>query len=298
MNPISFTIRFEAPIGLTIELQKELHVERKQTVRILAIEIKRAEGNIYDLTLKIHPDDLDREKTPPEELLEFRDRLISAIAITAAVPVRLLSKGVFTFSVGDGHYEARSLGPMVYKDSSRPLSALRPAIEIHSSPNHVAVCSHLLWQALNAENPVLRFVNLAICLELLVGAESPMPTRTVPRCSNLECSYILESCPACGKDWTIPNSLRERSSFLFDDAELLLKVITARNRVFHGGLASNSLSTIDELEQLNPALFIVLRNYLLRPFGVPPIKPRDLPLSVLGLDAMVSVFYSMPDGTC
>lgn len=291
MQPITFAVRFEAPIALTVDLQKDLHVCAKPKIRILAMEIKRAEGNIYDLSLKIHPDDINRETTPVEELEKFRDELIAVIAITAAVPLTLLSKGVFTFAVNERQFEARALGPMVYKDPPKALPTLRPAVEIQSSPGYFAVGSQLLLQALNAQNPILRFANLAICLELVVGAESPAPRRTIPHCVNAECLYPLEKCPACGKDWSIPSSLRERSSFLFQDAVLLSRVVNARNRVFHGGLASDSRSINAELEQLNPELFALLRNHLLRTFGVSPIKPSDLPLSVLGLAAIVSVFY-------
>ncbi len=112
-EPAKFEIVLQSPIVLTANLQKDLHVSHIPRYRIVGIDIRREgdDSSTFPLTTLIHADDIDPEKTPPTELHRFRDQIVSLFAVLAMVPVRLLSRGLFTFHLGERRYKQTSLGP-------------------------------------------------------------------------------------------------------------------------------------------------------------------------------------------
>lgn len=295
MEPVKFTILFESPIGLTADLQNDLYCWKQPRYRILGLELSRVNSNTHELTVQIHPEDIHPKKTDPHELYDFRDRLLSLIAITAMVPVRMRSQGVFTFDLGEGKYEARSLGPMSVEESPIAIPSLRPLIDGPSLPRDIAAAIRLIWQAINTDEPLYRFINIAICIELLAGTNSPEPRSVNPHCANSRCRFILEHCPECEKPWTIPNSLRNTARFLITDEGLLKRFIRARNKVFHGATHQRESEFLSELSALNIPLLVTVRNYVGDKIGLEPIEEEALSIVVQGFRMRVSVYYSMPD---
>jgi hypothetical protein len=154
---------------------------------------------------------------------------------------------------------------------------------------------YFVWQAINADEPLYRFINTAICFELLAGADSLEPASINPRCSNGSCSYILEQCPECKKGWKIPNSLGSRAKFLIPDDSLLSRFIKARNKVFHGAQQQQDARFLDELEQVSVPVLLAVRNHIGKKIGLNPIEERDLSIGFHGVSVIISVFYSLPE---
>lgn len=294
MEPVKFEVVIETPIGLTIDLQRNLQCTTIPQYRLLNLEIKRINGNIFHLTALFHPDDINPQ-TEKGELFKIRDRLLSLLSIAAMVPVELRSKGLFTFSLGDKKHQQMSLGPMNIQASPVALQSLQPLIEGQSLPAKYAAAGYFIWQAINADESLYRFINTAICLELLAGADSVEPTSVNPKCSNTSCSYVLEECPECKKSWKIPNSLRKRARLLIPDDNLLSRFIKARNKVFHGGSQQQDVGFLDELEQVSVPVLLAVRNYLGQKIGLAPIDETELSMGFYSLSIIMSMFYTMPE---
>lgn len=292
MEQVKFEIIIETPIGLTIELQKDLRTATLPPYRLLALEINRIEGNVFRLIAFFHIEDVTAQ-TDPGELFKIRDRLLSLLAITAMVPVDLRSKGLFTFPLGNRKYQQMSLGPMNTQASPVALTTLQPLIEGQSLSAKYAAAIYFIWQAINADESLYRFVNTAICLELIVGIDSPEPTSINPRCTN--CDYLLSQCPNCSRDWKIPNSFRKRAKFLIQDEDLLTRFINARNKVFHGGSGQQDTSFLDELERVSVPVLLSVRNHVGRKIGLAPLDEKGLSIGFHSISVIMSVFYTMPE---
>jgi hypothetical protein len=294
MEPVKFEVVVETPIGLTIELQKDLHTAALPQYRMLSLEINRIKGNIFRLTAFFHPEDVTPQ-TGEGEFFKIRDRLISLLSITAMVPVDLRSKGSFTFSLGDRKYQQMSLGPMNTEASPVALKSLQPLVEGQSLPPKYAAAIYFIWQAINADESLYRFINTAICLELLAGADSPEPTSINPECGNDNCDYVLDKCPQCKRDWKIPNFLRKRAKFLIPDEDLLAKFIKARNKVFHGGSGQQDTSFLTELERVSIPVMLAVRNHIGHKIGLPLIDEKGLSIGFHSISVTMSVFYTIPE---
>jgi len=294
MEPVKFEVIIESPIGLTVDLQKDLQCTTLPQYRLLKLEMQRIKGNVFRLAAVFHPEDINPQ-TEKGELFKIRDRLLSLLSITAMVPVELRSKGLFTFSLGNKKYQQMSLGPMNIEASPAALRSLQPLIEGQSLPPKYAAAVYFVWQAINADESLYRFINTAICCELLAGADSLEPTSINPRCSNRTCSYTLEQCPQCKKDWKIPNSLGSRAKFLIPDDSLLSRFIKARNRVFHGASQQQDARFLDELEQVSVPVLLAVRNHIGKKIGLTPIEEKDLSIGFHSVSIVMSVFYSMPE---
>ena len=91
MNPVKFEIIIETPIGLPVDLQKDLHSPKIPRYRILNLELQRMEGNTFKLAILFHPDDIT-PKTETNELLNIRDLLLSLLSTIALMSFELRSK--------------------------------------------------------------------------------------------------------------------------------------------------------------------------------------------------------------
>jgi hypothetical protein len=210
MEPVKFRIRIKAPIGLIPDLQKDIHFLGIPKYRLIALNIIRIEENIFDLIAYFHPEDINF-KTEVNELFMIRDIVLSFISMILMVPVELYERGVFTFHLGGRKYKSLSLGAKDIKAAPVPLQSLNPLVEGLSLPQKYLSAAYYIWQAINADEPLYRFLNTAICVELLAGADSPEEKSVNPKCT---CNYLLEKCPQCKINWKIPNSLKNRTKFI------------------------------------------------------------------------------------
>ncbi len=298
MNPVKFEIIIETPIGLPVDLQKDLHSPKIPRYRILNLELQRMEGNTFKLAILFHPDDIT-PKTETNELLNIRDLLLSLLSTIALMPVELRSKGTFTFALGNRKFQAKSLGTMKINTPSADLHSLQPLLDGQFLPSKYSAAMYFIWQAINSyESIIHRFINTAICVELLTGSDSPEPTNIYPKCGNKSCNYTLELCPSCKKEWKIPNPLRNRSKFLIPDDELLTRFIKARNKVFHGASQQQDKEFLDELREITTPILLAVRNHIGGKINLPPLTETDINLGLYGLkDMTVSIFYTMPEET-
>jgi len=251
------------------------------------------EEHKFEIVLSIHPDDIRRDDL--NELYAFRDKVLSLIAISAVVPVTMLHKGTFTFPLGDREYELIALEATPLKLEPAPLESLQPLFHGLSLPENLGAVTYFLWQALNEAEPIYRFINLAICMELLTAAESPEPTSKNPRCPNTKCNYVLRQCPKCSQSWKIPNPLRNRASFLLPDDAFRSRVIKARNKVFHGAQHHWQPDFIEEIATLSLSLLLVIRNYVGDKIGLPPITEEELSTAVNAPQITMRVTYTVPE---
>ena len=225
-------------------------------------------------------------------LVEFRDLVVSLVAFSAMVPVHLRSMGIFDFPIANAKRKQVSLGLMHYEFPPKPLSDLSPLVLGLAIDPKYATTLHFLWQALNSEHPLYRFINLAIAIELLVRKDSPLPGSRHPACRNPECGFQLKVCPECNRAWTIASTLRERARFLISDATVLSRLIARRNEVFHGLPDDLPQSAAENLTDLNGSLLLVVRNYVGTKLGLPPITSKELTVALSPPDITATVFYS------
>lgn len=291
MEPTKFRINIKSPIGLTLDLQKDIYCQSIPEYRLLELELSKIDENKFCLTARFNSEDIN-SNTPKEELFNIRDRLLALLSITAMIPVELCEKGVFTFHLGDDKYQALSLGPMNRESSPVALNSLQPFVQGLSLPTKYATAMYLIWQAINSDEPLYRFVNSAICVELLVGADSPEISSVNPRCPNNNCNYLLEKCPTCGKSWTIPNSLRNKAKFIIPDEETLSRFISARNKVFHGSSHQQDAKFHKELSDISVPVLLAIRNHMGKKIGLSPMKEKDLKLAFHNIDLMVGISFT------
>ena len=288
-----FQIDLAMPATMTVELQRDIITAIHPRWRITGVEMRRLEEGVFRLKLSI-----GSEGTPPQvpsnaELKEFRDLIVSLVAFCAMVPVQLRSKGIFDFPTGNNQRSQTSLGPMNYQVSPTPLSSLEPLVlGLALQPAYTSAL-HFLWEALNSEHPLYRFINLAVAVELLVRHDSPVDGSRHPNCGNPKCDFQLERCPKCNRVWKIPFQLRERSVFLLP-ADILKEFIGARNQVFHGLSDELHYDYSNDLPNLNVSLLLVLRNYLGQQMGLPPIAEGQLGVVLNLPEAVMTVSYSRP----
>jgi hypothetical protein len=173
-----------------------------------------------------------------------------------------------------------------------PLLDISPLIMgLALDPKYTSVL-HFLWAALRAEESLYRFINLAVCIELLVRFASPIKGSVHPCCGDPKCGFILEKCPKCERPWTMPTQLRERAGFILDDPQVLSSFIKSRNDVFHGRDDDLHHEYSEDLHELNTQLFLRLRNYIGAKMGLPPVTATDLSLAVNPPDITATVFYT------
>ena len=298
-QPVEFRIQFAAPFGFTPDLPTTDVVTTKPKWRVFDFQFKRGgqEGQEYEMVARIDPRDLTAKNAKFEELQAFRDTMVAMLAMSAVVPVRLLSQGVFTFQLDDGKFEATSLGPMRMTSPMVPIPSLAALVRGFDAPYAVQAAAYFLWQALNADVPLYRFINLAVCAQVIANSESTAPKSAHPRCGDPACGFTLERCPKCGRDWTIPTALREHLQGVITDKALLTEFIALRNLVFHGSLSALLGNQPMRIPNINKSLLLVLRNFVAAKFGMRPIRADEIPLSNLDIiNLSMSVFYQMPAG--
>lgn len=294
MEPVKFEIIIESPIALTLDLQKDMHCHSNPKYRLLRLDLNRINANVFRLSALFHPEDIN-PLTAKGELFMIRDRLLAVLSITAMIPVALRSKGIFTFPLGERKYQQLSLGPMNREASPVTLASLRPLVEVQSIPAKYAAAVYFIWQAINTDEALYRFVNTAICVELLAGADSPEKSSVNPTCTNNNCNYKLEKCPSCNRDWSIPNSLRNRAKFIIQDEDVLSRFIKARNKVFHGASHQQDAKFLSELSEISVPVLLAIRNYIGGQIGLAPMEKKDLSIAFHDIDIMMSVFFTMPE---
>lgn len=300
MTPVEFRIRFAAPIALTTDLPTHLEVAAAPKWRVLTVELQRAADDIYELLVRLHPDDLKPGTASADDLRAFRDTALAMLAMTAVVPVIPLTKGTFTFPLGDNKFQQKSLGPRSMKGPPVPLQSAALLVAGSTATNAVQAAAYFLWQALNADLPLYRFMNLAVCAQIIANQDSTAPRSVHPKCSNPACRFELEACPQCKKEWWIPNLLRNHLGGTITDEALLSEFIALRNTVFHGSLATLRGNEPKRIEAINKPLLVLLRNVIGSNFGLHPVRSEDVPISGHDVDVTMSVFYTMPgneDGT-
>jgi hypothetical protein len=217
--------------------------------------------------------------------------VVSLIAFSAMVPVKLRSMGIFDFQMDANRRKQISLGASQIKFPRSPLNSIEPVIQGLALPTKYSTAIHFVWQALNSELALYRFINLTIAIELLVRHDSPVIGSRHPRCG--KCDYELRECPECARTWKIPSQLRQRAAFLIPD-ETISGFINARNLVFHGLSDDLNRDTPENLPQLNMALLLLLRNYLGKQMGIPDVRPEELSIVLNPPTALPTVFYSPP----
>jgi hypothetical protein len=276
MEPVIFRIRNKSPIGLSIDLQKDIFCSSIPKYRLLGIELVRINGNLFDLTAHFHPEDINIQ-TEINELFLIRDKLLSLLSIIMMVPVNIHQKGVITFPLGGRKYKALSLGASNLESAPVHLHSLNSLVEGLSLPPKYSSAIYYIWQAINAEEPLFRFINTAICVELLAGADSPSEKSIPPKCTS--CNYPLEKCPQCKKNWgKISNLLKNKIKFLITDKIILNRFVDLRNRVFHGNRYIHEPSFTNDLSEISVQVLLAVRNYIGRIIGLDHIEEKDLRL--------------------
>ena len=134
-----------------------------------------------------------------------------------------------------------------------------------------------------------RFLNLAVAYELVVASDSPAEGSKKPRCNY--CGQEFSPCPFCGKENKIPETLRERSRFLFTEQKLLRNFIEFRNRFFHGRVVGLKKDDVAALVQLNTELLVNIRNFFGRMLGLQNVTAAEIGWSVNVPDIFATVFY-------
>lgn len=287
MGDVEFRIEVHCPVGLTLETAKDVVSRANPKWRLTRIALQQLKDNVFECRVGIDPRDITREDTA--SLIKFRDTFLSLFALVAMVPVRPLIKGTFTFAMGNGKYAQTSLGPMNYTFPGSPILSLGSLVEGLAFDESYRAAVWFVWQAINSNEPVHRFLNLAISYELVVASDSQVRGSKSPRCSS--CGKDFSPCPFCDKENRIPETLRERARFLFADQKLLSDFIEFRNRFFHGRVANLSQDDERVLRTLNTDLLVNIRNYFGQPLGLKNIAAADIGWSVNVPDVFATVFY-------
>lgn len=290
MNDVEFRICVETPIALTLDLAKEVTTNVRPRWRISTIDLRRVEENVFDCKVGISRDDLSKEDVAG--LIEFRDQFLSLLAFTAMAPVRLKNLGLFTFPVGENKFAQLSLGAMKKTFPPTALPSAGSLVDGLALPEAEVTSLRFIWKSLNSDEPLDRFINLAIAFEILVGAHSPAPGSKHPTCS--DCGHEISECLACTKEIRIPTTLRERATFLFEDDSLLSSFVRFRNRVFHGGLNTLDKKSITELINVNNALLVNIRNYLGKQLGLAQMRLENLSIALNAPQVYMTVYYTVP----
>jgi len=297
MTPVEFRIKFTAAFGFTPDLPRAAIVTTRPKWRVLDFAFQRGADNAYDMVVRIHPADLTPKSASLYELRAFRDNCLAMLAMTAAVPVVPLNQGAITFPLGDGKFQVMSLGPGQMIAPMVPIPSLAALAAGPTAPDAVQAAAYFLWQALNADLPLYRFINLAVCAQIIANADSSAPKSAHPRCGNPACSFELEVCPDCKKKWMIPTPLRDHLRGIITDEKTLTEFIAVRNAVFHGSLAALLGNQPVRLREINKPLLLILRNVIGSKFGLQPMRAEELPLPFPGVeifDPTISIFYEMP----
>lgn len=287
---IEFQIRVQCPIGLTVDLARDIVTEIRPKWRVDKIDLKKIDENVFEIRMRIAQGDLFLEN--PAALLEFRDCVLSLLAFTAMSPLRPLTFGLFTFPRGERKYAQISLGGTNRVFSPTIPQTLASLVEGLALRKVYLTALRFFWQALNSDVDVDRFINLAIACELIIGADSKIGGSRNPRCT--VCGSMISKCPKCKKELRIPTTLRERGAFLLQDEGSLTKFIDFRNTIFHGGLAAIHPKTLLELRDLNDKVMVAVRNYLGQLVKLGPISRSDLSLAVNAPDIYMTVYYTLP----
>jgi hypothetical protein len=291
MNDFWFQIDLAVPVAMTTAMQQSIVTSIQPRWRINSIEMTRLGEGLFRLKLMINSD-TDLTLSPAtDELREFRDLVVTLVAFSAMAPVQLRSKGVFDFPIADGKRKQTSLGPMNMECPPTPLSSLHPLILGLALPQKYQSAIHFLWEALNCDTPLYRFINLAIAVELLVRHDSTIRGSRHPNCGDTKCGHQLEKCPQCGRQWKIPAQLRERAAFLIP-SDIVSDFISARNQVFHGLSDELHHDYSETIPALNSSLLVILRNYLGQQMGMPPITEQDLGIALNPPEVSMTVFYT------
>jgi hypothetical protein len=286
-----FQIDLAMPAAMTAALQRDIIAATRPRWHVTGIEMRRLEEGLFRLKLSIESEDTLPETPRNERLKEFRDLIVSLVAFSAMVPVQLRSKGLFDFPAGGNRRRQTSLGPMNYEFPPTPLSDLQPLVLGLALQPKYASALHFLWEALNSEHPLYRFINLAVAVELLVRHDSPVHGSRHPSCGDPKCGYQLDVCPKCNRPWKIPSQLRERAAFLLP-ADILSEFIAARNQVFHGLSDELHHDYSKTLPELNVSLLVVLRNYLGQQMGLPAISQDQLGAALNPPEIAMTIFYA------
>lgn len=292
MASFCFQIDLAMPAAMTVDLQRDIVAAIRPRWHVTGIQMRQLEEGVFQLRLSI-ASDAAHETPSDDELREFRDFIVSLVAFSAMVPVHLRSKGIFDFPVGGNQRKQTSLGPMNCQFPPTPLSDLQPLVLGLALDPKYASALHFLWEALNSEHPLYRFINLAVAVELLVRHDSPLRGSRHPSCGDPKCGYQLEHCPQCSRPWMIPSQLRERVAFLLP-GDILPEFIAARNQVFHGLSDELHHDYSKTLPALNASLLVALRNYLGQQMGLPPIGRDQLGIALNPPKIAMTIPYTLP----
>lgn len=303
MDDIKFSITLNTPIGLSGDLDKTLTVHLIPCYKINSLEFKRVkengekESNILELTIMLDRANFDINKLQtPElnfELRRFRDRVVSILSFIAMVPVYFLSKGLITVNLEGKKYFQKSLGPMGYEASLSLLTNFEPLVSSLQSPNKYSHAIYLVWQALNAQHALRRFINLAVCIQILANEDTKVKSRRPRICD--KCKKELKTCPLCKNELTINTPLRELANFMFVGKERQSNQFTrARNEIFHGSLSRLSEKSLEALDILNTELLVIVRNYIGSILNLEKINVEDLNPLVNIPEISMTVYYTEP----
>jgi hypothetical protein len=66
MEPVKFEIIIESPIGLIIDLQKDIYCHNLPKYRLLGLDLFRINANVFRLTAIFHPEDINPQTAKGE----------------------------------------------------------------------------------------------------------------------------------------------------------------------------------------------------------------------------------------
>lgn len=288
MADVEFRIEIQSPIALTLATATNVVTHVQPRWRINRMELRRLDANLYEC--KVGIDERDVSIEDHRGLIALRDAFLALLALVAMVPVKPRIKGTFTFQQGANNFAQLSLGPMDYTFPESQVLSFAPLIEGLAFGEAYRTAAWFIWQAINENEAVHRFLNLALAYELIVGVDSQVEGSKAPRCG--ACRDDINECPHCARSIRIPTTLRERAGFLFEDAELLSSFIEHRNRMFHGGVADCIANNSTELTSLNTNLLVNIRNYLGRKLGLADIRAANIGPAVNVPDITATLYYT------
>jgi hypothetical protein len=289
-----FSIDLLMPATLTADIGGDLHLDKPGKWVIHAVDLTRREEAGYRLQVAFDLTTRRPIETDRDELIAFRDLIVSLISLTLVAPVRTLSKGIFIFQRGPKEFSHLSLGPSNIDFPFPPLPTAAAIASGAKLEGFERTACYLFWQAMNSDEPSTRFMNLVMCLELVVSHSSTVPRSVNPHCANPSCSYVLTNCPQCTRDWTIPNALRSRARAVFREDDLVRQCLQWRNKLLHGSYTSFRKSELEELHDLNVRMSIMLRNHLGEFVQLPPIDSLVVPVAFAPPDVEMTVYYTVP----
>ena len=287
MEDVEFRIEVHCPITLTLEAAQNILAHDTPKWRLTRIAFRQLQGNALECKVGIDSRDISREDAA--NMIQFRDTFLSLFSLTGMIPVRPLTKGTFTFALGEGKYAQLSLGPMNFTFSGSAIRSFAPLVGGFAFDESHRGSIWFIWQAINSNEPVHRFLNLSVAYELVVASDSPAEGSKKPRCNY--CGQEFSPCPFCGKENKIPETLRERSRFLFTEQKLLRNFIEFRNRFFHGRVVGLKKDDVAALVQLNTELLVNIRNFFGRMLGLQNVTAAEIGWSVNVSDIFATVFY-------